>query len=1215
MKEEFLVKRLLQWLFIFGFLGWVPALEATHLVGGFLTYKRLGSNATNTQYRVTIYAYRDCSPADGGIQFEKKVGLCIYNDNKSLYTTFEASLISEKSVDPVGNTACPEVAKACLKQGIYEVSITLPNSTTGYHLKWERCCRNTQNNLIDNTGTPFQGQTYYGYIPPTAIANSSPSFLDLPVPFICAGDTTTIRNRVLDIDGDSLSYKLVTPWQGGQANWVSVVNCSDPMTSFQNVQYVTGFSAANPFGSGGYAYVDAFNGLTTYMSPSPGRYAVAIEVTEWRNGIAISTVRLDLQIMVISCSKNNRPTLGFDTPSPWYVEAGETICKKITGQDLKDTQDIITLKAYGDILTGTNGYKGTKATFTPTANAARKSVTSEFCWTPDCNINTTTPFRVTFEAYDNACPSKFINQNVLIYVKPFLPIETVKGKVNLCQNTQAEQYEINKYDATRTYTWTVSGGTINGSDTGRFVKINWGNTAIGKITVTVKNKYGCTADIILQVNLVAAPARPLITGVDTVCLNQSSSFTTSKTQTSYKFTVSGGTLLSSAQVGSNMEAKVLWNVAGKGLVTVVATNSVGCNSIPDSFPVYVSSPVGNGVLGPVSVCPNNKGIIYTLDKKLWKSTYVWTATGATNSKLIADTMFSVDWGGLGTGTVQVVVTDRFGCRDTARLSVKKNHALAGQAPQGPNNLCELSMGVGYKVNGVKGETYGWSVSGGTLKGPLTGLSNSVDWGVASAAWVGVIATAYDSVSKLPCLSPLMRLPVILNGAPKLSPLNDVTYCQTKTPLGYWTSKVVGVKKYEYDFSGLQVVPTISADSSQWSLSINRDTFGVFPVKIRAISSTGCPGPWVTATITLNRKPLKQTISGLDAVCEPNIAGHSYSISGLSGSTFDWSVGGGNFVGSVGSTTTSVVVDWTTAAQPGYIQVIETSDKGCAGDTLRKEVYVDNSTLDLRWVSIAPPPNADGSMWVRYELLNGGRNTGVIDIERRPAGGSNFAAVGSTSPTDTLYIDNTISPDATAYEYRVSTLNLCGTRIFSTPHTSSLLKGVKTGPFSMNISFSDYQGFANGIAKYELYRALPGTSGFQLYQSYPGVSADNFNNGQDNYQQIFRIKAYELGGTRISWSNDIVINFEPVVFIPNAFTPNENGKNEVFLPYTGGLKTFQLAIYNRWGEKVFESTDPTVGWDGFVNGILAMEGIYVYDFRYSDFKDKRYQNTGTLHLIR
>ena len=153
----------------------------------------------------------------------------------------------------VQTCALPILAKACLKQGVYEVNITLPNSTTGYHLKWERCCRNTQTNLIDDNGTPFQGQTYYGYIPPSAIQNSSPSFLDMPVPFICAGDTTTIRNRVIDLDGDSLSYRLVTPWQGGQANWVDVLNCPDPMAAFDTVQYVAGYSPKKPFGNGGYA--------------------------------------------------------------------------------------------------------------------------------------------------------------------------------------------------------------------------------------------------------------------------------------------------------------------------------------------------------------------------------------------------------------------------------------------------------------------------------------------------------------------------------------------------------------------------------------------------------------------------------------------------------------------------------------------------------------------------------------------------------------------------------------------------------------------------------------------------------------------------------------------------------------------------------------------------------------------------------------------------
>ena len=1210
-----MLRILKRWL-VLVFLSVASIAQATHLVGGFLTYRYLGSNGSNSQYRVNIYTYRDCSPLDGGVKFDTEVGLCVYNDNKTLYTSYKAKLISEKSVNPVGNTSCPEVAKACLKQGVFEVNITLPNSTTGYHLKWERCCRNTQTNLIDDNGSPFQGQTYYGYIPPSAIQNSSPSFLDMPVPFICAGDTTTIRNRVIDLDGDSLSYRLVTPWQGGQANWVDVLNCPDPMAIFDTVQYVSGFNSKKPFGSGGYAFVDAFNGLTTYMAPSPGRYAVAIEVTEWRNGIAISWVRLDLQIMVISCGVNNKPRLSYEGGSSnWYVEAGETICRKVTATDLKDTGDILTLKAYGDILSGTNGFKGTKATMSPSTNSARKKVESTFCWTPDCNTNAKVPYRVTFEAYDNGCPSKFVNENVLIYVKPFVPVETVKGAVNLCQNTLNQLYEVNKYDASRQYKWSVTGGVISGSDTGRYVKVNWGSAATGKISIAVKNKFGCGADISLNVNLIAAPAKPALTGPDTVCLNQTSIFTTANLLPKYSVSVVGGTLITAAVNGTSYQIKILWNKPGKGSVILFGTNSVGCNSVIDTFNVFVSSPAGSGIIGPVSVCPNNKGILYSLDKKYYKATYSWKATGATASKNISDTLFSVDWGGLGTGTLQVIVTDRFGCIDTANLSVKKNHALAGQSPTGPGNLCELSSDIAYVVKPVKGESYAWSVSGGSLSGGSVGSSIKVNWGAAGAAWVGVISAAYDSVSKLPCLSPLSKLPVVLNGAPKLSPLNDVIYCQTKTPLGYWTGNNAGVKKYEYDFSGLKVTPTVSADSSQWLLTLSLDTFGTFAAKIRAISQTGCPGPWVTSIITINPKPKTQLISGSAAVCVPNITGYSYGITGLPNSTFAWLVSGGSFVSAPSTTSSSVNIDWTLGAQPGFVQVIERSDKGCTGDTLRLEVFVDNSSLDLRWVSIAPPPSSDGTMNLRFELLNGPRNVGSLDIERRPAGGATFTKVGSAATNDTFYSDNTIAPDASAYEYRIATKNLCGQTLYSAPHTSVLLNGVKTGPFTMNITFSGYLGFPGGIARYELYRSLPGSSGFQLYQNYTTPTTDNFNNGQDNYQQIFRIKAYEQGGNRVSWSNDIVINFEPVDFIPDAFTPNNNGRNEVFLPYTGGLKTYMMSIYDRWGEKIFETNSTTEGWDGTVGGKTAMEGVYVYRLQYSDFKNKEYSNVGTLHLIR
>jgi len=77
---------------------------------------------------------------------------------------------------------------------------------------------------------------------------------------------------------------------------------------------------------------------------------------------------------------------------------------------------------------------------------------------------------------------------------------------------------------------------------------------------------------------------------------------------------------------------------------------------------------------------------------------------------------------------------------------------------------------------------------------------------------------------------------------------------------------------------------------------------------------------------------------------------------------------------------------------------------------------------------------------------------------------------------------------------------------------------------------------------------------------------------------------------------ITINVESPcgeVFVPSAFSPNYNGENEVLKVYGACIKTMNFVIYDRWGEKVFESTDKTIGWDGKQNGQLKNTGVYVY----------------------
>lgn len=67
-----------------------------------------------------------------------------------------------------------------------------------------------------------------------------------------------------------------------------------------------------------------------------------------------------------------------------------------------------------------------------------------------------------------------------------------------------------------------------------------------------------------------------------------------------------------------------------------------------------------------------------------------------------------------------------------------------------------------------------------------------------------------------------------------------------------------------------------------------------------------------------------------------------------------------------------------------------------------------------------------------------------------------------------------------------------------------------------------------------------------------------------------------------------------IFIPTAFSPNGDGKNDVLYPRgTSCMNQISFLIYDRWGELVFESASPDLGWDGFFKGKLMNPAVFVY----------------------
>jgi gliding motility-associated-like protein len=97
---------------------------------------------------------------------------------------------------------------------------------------------------------------------------------------------------------------------------------------------------------------------------------------------------------------------------------------------------------------------------------------------------------------------------------------------------------------------------------------------------------------------------------------------------------------------------------------------------------------------------------------------------------------------------------------------------------------------------------------------------------------------------------------------------------------------------------------------------------------------------------------------------------------------------------------------------------------------------------------------------------------------------------------------------------------------------------------------------------------------------------------------------------------IVVEDGLSIEIPNVFTPNGDGANDVFSIKSTGVKEISLQIFNRWGQKLHELTGPKASWDGLTPaGATCPEGTYFYFVKATGFDDKEIEQHGTVNLFR
>ncbi len=99
------------------------------------------------------------------------------------------------------------------------------------------------------------------------------------------------------------------------------------------------------------------------------------------------------------------------------------------------------------------------------------------------------------------------------------------------------------------------------------------------------------------------------------------------------------------------------------------------------------------------------------------------------------------------------------------------------------------------------------------------------------------------------------------------------------------------------------------------------------------------------------------------------------------------------------------------------------------------------------------------------------------------------------------------------------------------------------------------------------------------------------------------------------SDDVRIIYDPIIYVPNTFTPNGDVFNETFFALGGNIQEFNIEIYNRWGERIYEGGALDKAWDGTYEGKECPDGVYTWKILYVDYTGLEHELVGHVSLLR
>ncbi|MFZ1692132.1 MAG: PKD domain-containing protein [Flavobacteriales bacterium] len=641
------------------------------------------------------------------------------------------------------------------------------------------------------------------------------------------------------------------------------------------------------------------------------------------------------------------------------------------------------------------------------------------------------------------------------------------------------------------------------------------------------------------------------------------------------------------------------SIAGAVTLTVTTTGVAPCSAVSDAMVISFGGGLAAQAGADVTACSTDPNILLN-GAVAGTTTGIWSTNG-TGSFMPNNTSLSATYVPgpadfvIGNISLILATTDNQGCpagRDTLVVTYNVPPVVNAGADV---LLCNGLEAVQLNANVQHAESMQWFTMGTGSFSPSNSIANASYMPTAADSIAGGVYLVLTGFGQGMCGNRSDSVFVGIGPTRIANAGADLTVCGNGV---FWqlAGAVSGVSGSLWTTNGTGTfLPASSAPTATYVPSPTDLAFNQLQFVLSTTGNGGCPAATDTMVVTLQAPPTANAGNDLN-VCDASAIvqlGGNYANAG----GVQWTTNGsGAFVPNSTTTNASYQPGASDEQMGSVLFILTTTGNGtcpAAVDTmslsfvnpLQASFTLSNACAgsQTQFSSTSTTTGAAIIGW-NWSFSNGATGVG-------PQTSTSFATPGQYSATLTVFAQNGCSSTVTE-TFDVLGAPVAGFSIAGDLFTDSPIAFADSsvGATNWHYSFGDGQGSLSASPTHE-YDA-PGQ--YIIVQT-----VTNANGCSDQDSLLIVIETKDILPPKL----------------PNAFSPNGDGVNDIFYVRGGPFLTMNLRIFNGWGEMIFETSDPTFGWDGTYEGKPEINGVYVYTVVATSVDGTEHDRSGKVTLIR